>query len=186
MIKSSTSAAPIEEAPSASLDFCLRLARAYSVLTRRLDNALGNLHGLGFSDFMVLYHLQRAPATRLRRIDLAERLGLTASGVTRTLLPLEKLGLVARQPDPRDARVGYASITAADSNCWRMQWCRSRPSARKRCMPCLQIRSKPAPCFWDISRELRTRTLESTTLPKRALIGRGCSDDDRSQKPMTT
>ncbi len=113
MIKSSTSAAPIEEAPSASLDFCLRLARAYSVLTRRLDNALGNLHGLGFSDFMVLYHLQRASATRLRRIDLAERLGLTASGVTRTLLPLEKLGLVARQPDPRDARVGYASITAA-------------------------------------------------------------------------
>lgn len=49
----------------------------------------------------------------MRRVDLAERLGLTASGVTRTLLPLEKLGLVARQPDPRDARVGYASITLA-------------------------------------------------------------------------
>lgn len=113
MIKPTTAATPIDEAPSASLDFCLRLARAYSVVSRRLDNALGNLHGLGFSDFMVLYHLQRAPATRLRRIDLAERLGLTASGVTRTLLPLEKLGLVARQPDPRDARVGYASITAA-------------------------------------------------------------------------
>lgn len=102
-----------DAAPSTSLEFCLRLARAYSVLMRRLDNALGNLHGLGFSDFMVLYHLQRAPATRMRRIDLAERLGLTASGVTRTLLPLEKLGLVARQPDPRDARVGYASITSA-------------------------------------------------------------------------
>ena len=113
MTKPTTAATPIDVAPSASLDFCLRLARAYSVLTRRLDNALGNLHGLGFSDFMVLYHLQRAPATRLRRIDLAERLGLTASGVTRTLLPLEKLGLVERQPDPRDARVGYASITAA-------------------------------------------------------------------------
>lgn len=83
------------------------------MLTRRLDNALGNLHGLSFSDFMVLYHLQRAPGTRLRRVDLAERLGLTASGVTRTLLPLEKLGLIDRQPDPRDARVGYASITEA-------------------------------------------------------------------------
>ena len=45
-------------------------------------------------------------------MDLAERLGLTASGVTRSLIPLEKLGLVARQPDPRDARVGYATVTA--------------------------------------------------------------------------
>jgi DNA-binding MarR family transcriptional regulator len=38
-------------------------------------------------------------------------LGLTASGDTRSLLPLEKLGLVMRQPDPRDARVSYASLT---------------------------------------------------------------------------
>ena len=55
----------------------------------------------------------RAPGGRLRRVDLAERQGLTASGVTRSLLPLEKTGLVGRQPDPRDARVGYAVITAA-------------------------------------------------------------------------
>ena len=96
-----------------SLAFCLRLARAYAVLTRRLDNGLANIHGLSFGDFMVLYHLQRAPGSKLRRVDLADRLGLTASGVTRTLLPLEKLGLVARQPDPRDARVGYAGITQA-------------------------------------------------------------------------
>ncbi len=102
-----------DTAPSPSLEFCLRLTRAYAVLTRRLDNALASIHGLSFGDFMVLHHLQRAPGTRLRRIDLAERLGLTASGVTRTLLPLEKLGLVARQPDPRDARVGYAILTKA-------------------------------------------------------------------------
>lgn len=100
-------------APSDSLEFCLRLNRAYATLTRRLDNALSSVHGLSFGDFMILYYLDRAPASRLRRIDLAERLGLTASGVTRSLLPLEKLGLVARQTDPRDARVGYALITEA-------------------------------------------------------------------------
>lgn len=94
-----------------SLEFCLRLTRAYATLTRRLDNALSSLHGLSFSDFMILYYLERAPESRLRRIDLAERLGVTASGVTRSLLPLEKLGLVSRQPDPRDARVRYASLT---------------------------------------------------------------------------
>ena len=71
-----------------------------------------------FSDFMVLNNLQRAPGARLRRVDLAERMGLTASGVTRTLLPLEKLGLVARPADPRDARIGYATLTDAGLTLW--------------------------------------------------------------------
>jgi len=93
-------------------DFCLRLARANAVLIRRFDNALGSHHGISFSDFQLLNHLARAPAGKLRRVDLAERVGLTASGVTRTLLPLEKIGLVSREADPRDARVGFAVITA--------------------------------------------------------------------------
>ena len=96
---------------TAPTDFCLRLARAHAVLIRRFDSALGNHHGISFGDFQVLNHLSRAPGGRLRRVDLADRLGLTASGVTRTLLPLEKIGLVTRQPDPRDARVGYAAVT---------------------------------------------------------------------------
>ncbi|MGO4469811.1 MarR family winged helix-turn-helix transcriptional regulator, partial [Pseudoduganella sp. RAF53_2] len=96
-----------------ALDFCLRLARANAAIVRRLDTVLGGHHGLSFSDFMLLQHLARAPGGRLRRVDLAERQGLTASGVTRTLLPLEKTGWVARQADERDARVGYAVITPA-------------------------------------------------------------------------
>ena len=112
MVKATTgNTAPKDS--GASLEFCIRLTRAYATLTRRLDNALSNLHGLSFGDFMILYYLDRAPGSRLRRIDLAERLGVTASGVTRSLLPMEKLGLVTREPDPRDARVGYASLTDA-------------------------------------------------------------------------
>jgi DNA-binding MarR family transcriptional regulator len=100
---------------SAATEFCLRLSRAAATLTRRFDAALGNHHGISYADYQLLKHLVRAPGSRLRRVDLAERLGLTASGVTRSLLPLEKIGLVARQSDPRDARVGYASITPAGS-----------------------------------------------------------------------
>jgi DNA-binding MarR family transcriptional regulator len=92
-------------------EFCLRLSRAWATLSRRLDSALGSHHGISFSDYQLLLQLQRAPGGRLRRVDLAEGLGLTASGVTRSLLPLEKIGLVSRQSDPRDARVGYALIT---------------------------------------------------------------------------
>lgn len=98
---------------STATDFCLRLARAHAVLVRRYDNALGSQHGISFSDFQLLNHLARAPGGKLRRVDLAERVGLTASGVTRTLLPLEKIGLVTRESDPRDARVGYAVVTGA-------------------------------------------------------------------------
>lgn len=96
-----------------SLEFAMRLTRAQATIVRRLDAVLGSHHGISFGDFMLLHSLSKALGGRLRRVDLAERQGLTASGVTRTLLPLEKIGLVARQQDPRDARVGYAVITAA-------------------------------------------------------------------------
>lgn len=102
-----------EPADDTALDFCLRLARAQAAVVRRLDAALGGHFGISFGDFQLLLHLARAPGGRLRRVDLADRQGLTASGVTRSLLPLEKTGLVGRQPDPRDARVGYAVITPA-------------------------------------------------------------------------
>ena len=95
------------------MDFVMRLARAFAVVERRFDSALGSLHGLSFGDYQLLDHLARAPGGKLRRVDLADRLGLTASGVTRALLPLEKIGLVGREADPRDARVGFAVITDA-------------------------------------------------------------------------
>jgi DNA-binding MarR family transcriptional regulator len=100
---------------SLSTAFCLRLSRAWATLSRRLDSALGSHHGISFADYQLLLALQRAPGGRLRRIDLADQLGLSASGVTRSLLPLEKIGLITRQSDPRDARVGYASVTATGS-----------------------------------------------------------------------
>jgi DNA-binding MarR family transcriptional regulator len=102
---------------SQSLSFCLRLARAHAALLRRFDGRLGTLHGLSFGDFLVLLHLSRAPGGKLRRIDLAGQIGVTASAVTRTLIPLEKIGLVTRQRDAHDARVGYAVLTRAG---WRL------------------------------------------------------------------
>jgi DNA-binding MarR family transcriptional regulator len=100
---------------SLTTEFCLRMGRAWAAISRRLDGALGAHHGISFADYQLLLQLQRAPGSRLRRVDLADKLGLTASGVTRSLLPLEKIGLVDRQSDPRDARVGYAILTPAGS-----------------------------------------------------------------------
>jgi DNA-binding MarR family transcriptional regulator len=98
---------------SKALDFCLKLGRAQAALVRRFDSSLGGWHGVGLGDFMIMYHLSEAPGGRLRRVDLAERLGLTVSGATRALLPMEKIGLVSRESDSRDARVAYAVLTPA-------------------------------------------------------------------------
>ena len=95
------------------LRLCLELAKAHARMVRRLDGRLGALHGLSFGDFAILRELNDAPQGRLRRVDLADHLGLTPAAVTRALIPLEKIGLVKREMDKNDARVGYASLTRA-------------------------------------------------------------------------
>ena len=85
------------------------LTKFQTVLTRRLDSALG---GLGLNEFVVLYELTQAKCS-LRRIDLAEKIGLTASGITRMLLPMEKIGLIKREANENDARSSLVVITTS-------------------------------------------------------------------------
>jgi DNA-binding MarR family transcriptional regulator len=89
----------------------LSIRRALALWENRADTELGALHGLGLSDFAALHHLADAPGNRLRRIDLARRLALTPSGVTRLLGPLERRGIVSREADGEDARATYAVLT---------------------------------------------------------------------------
>src|SRR4051812_14341212 len=68
-------------------------------------------HGLTINDYEALLHLAQAEEGRMRRVDLAERLILTASGVTRLLDGLEAAGLVERASCASDRRVAYAVLT---------------------------------------------------------------------------
>jgi DNA-binding MarR family transcriptional regulator len=47
----------------------------------------------------------------MRRVDLAESILLTASGITRLLEGLERAGFVAKETCSSDARVSYAKLT---------------------------------------------------------------------------
>lgn len=89
----------------------MNLFKFQAMMSRRFDRL--TMHGIGFNDFLILYLLYEAPGEKMRPTDLAERTGLTASGVTRMLLPMEKIGLIARQAGDRDARVSLVVITAA-------------------------------------------------------------------------
>jgi DNA-binding MarR family transcriptional regulator len=89
----------------------VRLLRAHAATTRAVNADLLNEHGLTINDFEALLHLSRAEEGRMRRVDLAENLLLTASGVTRLLDGLETHGLVERAACDSDRRVVYAVIT---------------------------------------------------------------------------
>ncbi|MBE9463367.1 MarR family transcriptional regulator [Dyadobacter sp. UP-52] len=89
----------------------MNLAKIQAIVSRRFDRL--NMHGIGFTDFMILYFLNQSAGQSMRRIDLAEKAGITASGITRILLPLEKIGLVSRELNERDARVSYVLLTEA-------------------------------------------------------------------------
>ncbi len=92
---------------SQNLELFISLARMQTILSRKFDAKLG---GIGFSDFLILYTLSQEPDEKMRRIDLAEAVGLTASGVTRLLLPMEKIGLIIREAHEWDARVSYVKL----------------------------------------------------------------------------
>src|SRR3989442_15700647 len=73
-----------------------RFLRAHSALTRQMDADLIVSHGLTLSDYEVLLRLSQAPDRRMRRVDLAEGVLLTQSGITRLLAGLEQAGWVER------------------------------------------------------------------------------------------
>ena len=88
-----------------------KLLRAHAALTRRFSADLQATHGLTLNAYEVLLHLAHAPERRMRRVDLAGSVLLTASGITRLLEGLERAGYVDRAADENDARVSYAVLT---------------------------------------------------------------------------
>ena|SRR5260221_7790943 len=88
-----------------------RLLRGHQALTRELNARLIAEHGLTMSDYEALLHLSHAEHCSMRRVDLAERMLLSPSGITRLLDGLEREGWVAKGACSSDARVTYAVLT---------------------------------------------------------------------------
>lgn len=95
---------------SASMQLIMSLSVLQTQMLKKVDQQL-SLHGISFTEFTVMHHLNNAPNYSMRRIDLAESVGLSASGVTRLLLPMEKINLVEKEVNPRDARVSLVKLS---------------------------------------------------------------------------
>jgi DNA-binding MarR family transcriptional regulator len=91
----------------------LAFASAWARLERRLDSNLGAIRGISLAEYRLLRALGDAPGAQASRVDLADAVGLTPSGVTRALRPMEKLGIVSTLKSKRDARLAIAALTPA-------------------------------------------------------------------------
>ena len=100
--------APLQASPA--LRAWGQLLRGHAAATRLLGVELQD-HDLTINDYEALLLLSQAEGGRMKRVDLARRLVLTPSGVTRLLEGLEAAGLVERAACAADLRVVYAQLT---------------------------------------------------------------------------
>ena len=89
------------------------LLRAHDQVVRKLEAELVAEHDLPLPSYDVLLQLAESEGRRLRMTELADRVLLSRSGLTRLVDRLEREGLVERQSCPNDARGTHAVLTAA-------------------------------------------------------------------------
>lgn len=87
------------------------LLRAHAHIVRRLEADLLAEHGLPLASYDVLVQLVETPQRRLRMTELADRVLLSRSGLTRLVDRMEREGLVRREPCEHDARGLNAVLT---------------------------------------------------------------------------
>lgn len=90
-----------------------RFLLVHATLIRRLEADLLAEQGMPLASYDVLVQLVQAPQRRLRMTELAERVLLSRSGLTRLVDRLERDGLVAREACVSDARGLFAVLTDA-------------------------------------------------------------------------
>jgi DNA-binding MarR family transcriptional regulator len=85
--------------------------RAHAQVMRTLERELAEADQLPLASYDVLVQLSEAPDRKLRMTELADRVLLSRSGLTRLIDRLERGELVRREPCLDDARGMYAVMT---------------------------------------------------------------------------
>lgn len=89
------------------------LLQVHAALVPTLDKAVQSKTGLPLSWYDVLLELANEPEGRLRMSDLAERVVLSRTRVSRLVDELVARGLITKEGHPDDRRSAYAVITPA-------------------------------------------------------------------------
>lgn len=104
---------PTRSAPLShvEMDAWRSFLRAHAKVTRVLDAELSAECGLSLGTYEVLIHLNEAQDRRLRMTELADRVLLSRSGLTRLVDRMEREGLLRRESCPSDLRGTNAVLT---------------------------------------------------------------------------
>jgi DNA-binding MarR family transcriptional regulator len=86
---------------------------AHARITDQLARELRDTEGFPLTWYDVLVQLSEADGHRLRMQELAERVLLSKSGLTRLIDRMEREGYVERSPCPDDRRGTFATMTDA-------------------------------------------------------------------------
>jgi len=95
---------------SENASFIIKNALLASKLSRRMSNRL-SVHGISLTEYLIMDYLNNSHQRAIPRIELAEYVSMSASGITRLLLPMEKINIVKKMANPRDARQSLVELT---------------------------------------------------------------------------
>jgi DNA-binding MarR family transcriptional regulator len=101
---------------AAGSEFVIKNALLASKLSKRVGNRLG-AHGISLSEFLVMHYLYNSPIQAVSRIELADYVNMSASGITRLMAPLEKNRVIDKEVNPRDARQSLVKLSKTG---WRL------------------------------------------------------------------
>ncbi len=87
------------------------MLRVHSAVFRELDRRLLDAHGFGIDSYGVMITLATEPERRLPIGELGLRRNLSASGISRSVDRLTKLGLLERVANPGDGRSLLVALT---------------------------------------------------------------------------
>lgn len=93
-----------------SSEFVIQNALLAAKLAKKMGNRL-SIHGISLTEYLVMHYLDSVPSKAVTRVDLADHVGMSASGITRLLAPMEKIKLVEKESNPRDARQSLVKLS---------------------------------------------------------------------------
>ena len=111
-----------EKIKTAHLDAWRLFITTHARLINQIDSELAQAEQIPLHWYDVLIELYEAPERRLRMADLADKVVLSRSGLTRLVDRLEKEKYLYRELDPEDRRGFYAVLTDEGANVMRQAW----------------------------------------------------------------
>lgn len=108
--------------PDTRLDAWRFFITLHPKVIAKIDGDLQQNGGISLQQYDVLIELFEAEGKQLRMFDLAQRVVLSRSSITRLVDQLAQQGFLQREIDPNDRRGSYAVLTDAGEAAIRSSW----------------------------------------------------------------